>query len=298
MLARQLESHCSLARLACALAPRLPVSTTLTTATDTPAKASTVVCTPVAPDFDSVSFFVSSSVAARRTQHIAHCACLPTHSVQCCVLAALAGPGTAVTRAHSGGWSAPRPTKLEGAGRPQARISDCKPEAVNLTQQTALSCTATLTKVFELTAGSHPVVSLTTVSGALQVPTAVKVELVDRLSAAGLPSVEATRFVSPKWVPQLADAADVLRGITRRPGVRYPVLTQNVKARPYPVHCTLFPLQPLHVVTREACAGTYFGGVQRTDDQCTRSQYSLITWPNDGNWPAKTDQLLYEQELT
>ena len=65
----------------------------------------------------------------------------------------------------------------------------------------------------------------------VQVPTAVKVELIDRLSAAGLPSVEATSFVSPKWVPQLADAADVLRGITRRPGVRYPVLTPNVKAR-------------------------------------------------------------------
>ncbi|KAK9842458.1 hypothetical protein WJX81_001073 [Elliptochloris bilobata] len=62
-----------------------------------------------------------------------------------------------------------------------------------------------------------------------QVPTEVKVSLIDRLSAAGLSSVEATSFVSPKWVPQLADAAEVLRGITRRQGVRYPVLTPNLK---------------------------------------------------------------------
>lgn len=67
---------------------------------------------------------------------------------------------------------------------------------------------------------------------ALQVPTAVKVELIDRLSAAGLSAVEATSFVSPKWVPQLADSADVLRLISRRPGVRYPVLTPNMKASP------------------------------------------------------------------
>jgi len=65
-----------------------------------------------------------------------------------------------------------------------------------------------------------------------QVPTDVKIELIDRLSAAGLPAVEATSFVSPKWVPQLADGADVLRRIARRPGVRYPVLTPNLKASP------------------------------------------------------------------
>lgn len=59
------------------------------------------------------------------------------------------------------------------------------------------------------------------------VPTAVKIELVERLAAAGLPVVEATSFVNPKWVPQLADADEVLRGIARRPGVRYPVLVPN-----------------------------------------------------------------------
>jgi hydroxymethylglutaryl-CoA lyase len=61
------------------------------------------------------------------------------------------------------------------------------------------------------------------------VPTEVKVGLIDRLTAAGLPSIEATSFVSPKWVPQMADNASVMAQIRRRPGVRYPVLTPNIK---------------------------------------------------------------------
>ena len=61
------------------------------------------------------------------------------------------------------------------------------------------------------------------------VPTAAKVELVDRLSATGLQAIEATSFVSPKWVPQLADAAEVYAGISRREGVRYPVLVPNLQ---------------------------------------------------------------------
>jgi len=61
------------------------------------------------------------------------------------------------------------------------------------------------------------------------VPTAAKIELVDRLSATGLQTIEATSFVSPKWVPQLADAAEVFAGITRRPGVSYPVLVPNLQ---------------------------------------------------------------------
>lgn len=61
------------------------------------------------------------------------------------------------------------------------------------------------------------------------VPTEVKIELVQRLAEAGLPVVEATAFVSPKWVPQMADHDAVLRGIRRKPGVRYPVLTPNLK---------------------------------------------------------------------
>ena len=61
------------------------------------------------------------------------------------------------------------------------------------------------------------------------VPTATKIELVDRLSAAGVPSVEAGAFVSPKWVPQMADTPAVLAGIARRPGTDYPVLVPNMK---------------------------------------------------------------------
>jgi len=61
------------------------------------------------------------------------------------------------------------------------------------------------------------------------VPAAVKVELVHRLQAAGLKEIEVTSFVSPKWVPQMADAAQVMAGLTRRPGVRYSVLTPNLQ---------------------------------------------------------------------
>ena len=61
------------------------------------------------------------------------------------------------------------------------------------------------------------------------VPLATKVELVNRLSATGLSLVEAGAFVSPKWVPQMADSADLMQAITRRPGVTYPVLVPNEK---------------------------------------------------------------------
>ena len=61
----------------------------------------------------------------------------------------------------------------------------------------------------------------------LYIGTANKIALIDRLSATGLRSIEATAFVSPKWVPQMADAAQVLAGITREPGISYPVLVPN-----------------------------------------------------------------------
>jgi hydroxymethylglutaryl-CoA lyase len=61
------------------------------------------------------------------------------------------------------------------------------------------------------------------------VPTAIKIELIERLADAGLTAVEATSFVSPKWVPQMGDASEVLRGIRRKAGVTYPVLTPNLK---------------------------------------------------------------------
>ena len=60
-----------------------------------------------------------------------------------------------------------------------------------------------------------------------QIATVDKIALIDRLSATGLRSIEATSFVSPKWVPQLADAAEVFAGIARQPEVRYPVLVPN-----------------------------------------------------------------------
>jgi len=62
-----------------------------------------------------------------------------------------------------------------------------------------------------------------------EVPTRVKLELIERLADCGLPAVEATAFVSPKWVPQMADHTEVLEGIRRKPGVDYPVLTPNLK---------------------------------------------------------------------
>ena len=61
------------------------------------------------------------------------------------------------------------------------------------------------------------------------IPAADKIALVDLLSRAGFRRIEVTSFVSPKWVPQMADAAEVLAGITRRPGVRYAALTPNLK---------------------------------------------------------------------
>jgi hydroxymethylglutaryl-CoA lyase len=61
------------------------------------------------------------------------------------------------------------------------------------------------------------------------VPASVKIELVHRLQDAGLTEIEVTSFVSPKWVPQMADAAEVMAGLHRKPGVRYSVLTPNMK---------------------------------------------------------------------
>ena len=61
------------------------------------------------------------------------------------------------------------------------------------------------------------------------VPAAVKIELVQRLQSAGLTEIEVTSYVSPKWVPQMADNHEVMSGIHRQPGVRYSVLTPNLK---------------------------------------------------------------------
>lgn len=60
-------------------------------------------------------------------------------------------------------------------------------------------------------------------------PATTKIALIDRLSQTGLRFIEATSFVSPKWVPQMADAPEVMAGITRAPHLTYPVLTPNLK---------------------------------------------------------------------
>jgi hydroxymethylglutaryl-CoA lyase len=61
------------------------------------------------------------------------------------------------------------------------------------------------------------------------VNTATKLELIERLGQTGLREIEATAFVSPKWVPQMGDHAEVMQQLKRRPGVKYPVLTPNIK---------------------------------------------------------------------
>ncbi len=61
------------------------------------------------------------------------------------------------------------------------------------------------------------------------VPTGIKVEFIRRLTDAGLKSIEATAFVSPKWIPQMADHDEVMRGLPRREGVSYPVLVPNLR---------------------------------------------------------------------
>jgi hydroxymethylglutaryl-CoA lyase len=61
------------------------------------------------------------------------------------------------------------------------------------------------------------------------IPAALKIRLIDLLSQVGFARIEAASFVSPKWVPQMADGAEVMAGITRRPGTRYAALTPNMK---------------------------------------------------------------------
>ncbi len=61
------------------------------------------------------------------------------------------------------------------------------------------------------------------------IPAEIKIALVDRLTAAGFPNIEAASFVSPKWVPQMATSTEVMAGITRRPGVIYSALVPNMK---------------------------------------------------------------------
>jgi hydroxymethylglutaryl-CoA lyase len=72
---------------------------------------------------------------------------------------------------------------------------------------------------------------------AQSVPTSVKIEFINRLSATGLPVIEATSFVSPKWVPQLADNREVWAGITKKNNVCYPVLIPNLQGLEQALSC-------------------------------------------------------------
>ena len=64
---------------------------------------------------------------------------------------------------------------------------------------------------------------------AVIVPASTKIEFIDKLSETGLKIIETTSFVSPKWIPQMADNSEVFRGITKKPDVDYPVLVPNMK---------------------------------------------------------------------
>ena len=86
----------------------------------------------------------------------------------------------------------------------------------------------------------------------LPVATAHKVELVQRLQAAGVTEIEVTSFVSPKWVPQMADGAAVMAAIERRPGVRYAVLVPNMKGLE-----AALPTQPDEVVVFGAASEAF-----------------------------------------
>ena len=69
------------------------------------------------------------------------------------------------------------------------------------------------------------------------IPAAAKIEFIDRLSETGLKTIEAASFVSPKWIPQLADAEEVFKGIAKKPGVAYPVLVPNEKGMERALAC-------------------------------------------------------------
>jgi hydroxymethylglutaryl-CoA lyase len=84
------------------------------------------------------------------------------------------------------------------------------------------------------------------------VPAATKIELVQRLQDAGLREIEVTSFVSPKWVPQMADNAEVMAGLVRKPGVRYSVLTPNLQG-----YAAAVPTRPDEIVVFGAASEAF-----------------------------------------
>ena len=79
------------------------------------------------------------------------------------------------------------------------------------------------------------------------VPTEDKITLIDRLSHTGLAKIEVTSFTSPKAIPNLRDAEDVMRGIQRVPGVEYTVLVPNVRGCERALSCAVDELSLIHI---------------------------------------------------
>jgi len=102
------------------------------------------------------------------------------------------------------------------------------------------------------------------------------------LTDAGLPAIEATSFVSPKWVPQMADAAQVMAAIKRKPGVRYPVLTPNLKG----LEAALAALWP-QVTTENLREVSAFASFQRE----FRGLFGFEVEGVDYDQPTETDLL-------
>src|SRR5258708_16595676 len=144
--------------------------------------------------------------------------------------AAAAGHGSREDGAHhccAGGWHGGRdPAQcLRSGERWGATASDGGGEMTGLLQEFVASTDELPRRVKIVEVGPRDGLQ----AEKAQVPTTIKIELVNRLTAAGLLNIEAASFVSPKWVPQMVDGADVLSGIDRRSGTVYSALTPNLR---------------------------------------------------------------------
>ena len=118
------------------------------------------------------------------------------------------------------------------------------------------------------------------------VPASVKIELVHRLQAAGLKEIEVTSFVSPKWVPQMADNAEVMAGIQRASDVRYSVLTPNLqgltKSYPQATGVLSYSMRISSILSRRNNGARLVLGTPFRP----KSVWSLTLGPNP--WPVKS----------
>ena len=112
-------------------------------------------------------------------------------------------------------------------------------------------------------------------------PAQVKIALIDRLSSTGLKTIEATSFVSPKWVPQLADAAEVFAGIRKAPGVSYPVLVPNLQGYERALRGRR---------DRDRSLQRGIGGVQPQEHQCLDRRIDRALHAGDGACASRRRQ--------